>query len=547
MTARPTAVVTGGGAGIGAAIARQLGDDGAHVVTLDPNVSLDGAGSSASEGPGTAECIVEAGGSAEAVDLSVTDWDGVDDLFDRLVAERGAVDVVVNVAGISRPTGFATGSEADWRAVLDVHLGGWLTVLGCALPRMAAAGSGRILGVTSGSGWRPADAGAYSTAKRAVAALTWQLGPVAPAGVTIDALSPIAATRMVTESMRGGAGPDDATTGGIVLTGFPPPDRLGPIGAHLATTPQGRGSGRVWFSAGAELALVAPPRPIEMVRTADVSDPASVLSTVVPEALVPAEQRQATLGAGSARFETLFAEAGSAAAAAGDCLVIGEGALAATVVETLANRARSVGTMAPPSSGFSEARARLQAAIPAGGDGHLTIALALDRSAPRRDGEAEPWRAVLDDHQGLTARLGDDAALFRAAADLSADTGRSLTVVILLPADGPGGVTRTQALAQLSRAAQSATGGSVSAVVVGIEDDTPGAGRGGAQMVAHLAAAPDDAAGLSGAELWSSAQWLELRTHPAPRGILDFGGPEVPSWLDHATARLVGDQSVPPA
>ena len=42
---------------------------------------------------------------------------------------------------------------------------------------MTAAGHGRILGVTSGSGWRAADAGAYSCAKRAVAALTWRLGP----------------------------------------------------------------------------------------------------------------------------------------------------------------------------------------------------------------------------------------------------------------------------------------------------------------------------------------------------------------------------------
>ena len=60
--------------------------------------------------------------------------------------------------------------------MLAVHLEGYLNVLDAALPLMAAAGHGRILGVTSGSGWRAADAGAYSCAKRAVAALTWQLG-----------------------------------------------------------------------------------------------------------------------------------------------------------------------------------------------------------------------------------------------------------------------------------------------------------------------------------------------------------------------------------
>ncbi len=69
-----------------------------------------------------------------------------------------------------------------------MHLGGYLNVLEAALPLMAAAGHGRIVGVTSGSGWRAADAGGYSAAKRAVAALTWELGRQAPPGVTVNAL-----------------------------------------------------------------------------------------------------------------------------------------------------------------------------------------------------------------------------------------------------------------------------------------------------------------------------------------------------------------------
>ena len=53
----------------------------------------------------------------------------------------------------------------------------------CPVPIMAAAGYGRILGVTSGSGWRAANAGAYACAKRAVASLTWQLGRHAPPAI----------------------------------------------------------------------------------------------------------------------------------------------------------------------------------------------------------------------------------------------------------------------------------------------------------------------------------------------------------------------------
>ena len=121
-----------------------------------------------------------------------------------------------------------------------MHLGGYLNVLEAALPLMAAAGHGRIVGVTSGSGWRAADAGGYSSAKRAVAALTWQLGRHAPPGVTVNALSPIANTRMVVAAVerarqegRAGGG------GGLTLDSMPGPEQLGPLGAHLVDDASG--------------------------------------------------------------------------------------------------------------------------------------------------------------------------------------------------------------------------------------------------------------------------------------------------------------------
>ena len=135
-------VVTGGAAGIGAAIAEELGRTGAYVVTLDPVVSVDGSSQAAGEGPNTAQKIVDAGGTARASNTSVTDREAVEQLFAQLVEEFGALDAVVNVAGISRPTDFASGSEEDWAAVLAVHLDGYLNVLGAALPLMEEAGHG---------------------------------------------------------------------------------------------------------------------------------------------------------------------------------------------------------------------------------------------------------------------------------------------------------------------------------------------------------------------------------------------------------------------
>src|SRR3954449_4871062 len=263
-------VVTGGGAGIGAAIAEAIGRSGAYVVTVDPGVTVDGLGQENGPAETTADRIVAAGGAARASNTSVTDAAAIDALFAELVVEFGGLDAVINVAGIARPSGYAEGDEAAWESVLSVHLDGYLNVLRSALPIMSAAGRGRILGVTSGSGWRPANAGAYSCAKRAVAALTWQLGKAAPAGVTVNALSPIAATRMVTSSLRpqapaGNAG-DQNQTGGLSLAiaAMPSPEQLGPVGAYLGSEAFAWSSGNIIFSNGSEVARIVPPRELEV-------------------------------------------------------------------------------------------------------------------------------------------------------------------------------------------------------------------------------------------------------------------------------------------
>ena len=325
-------VVTGGGAGIGAAIAEAVGRTGAYVVTVDPGVTVDGLAQDQAPTETTADRIVAAGGAARASNASVTDAAAIDALFTGLVDEFGGLDAVINVAGISRASGFAEGDEAAWASVLSVHLDGYLNVLRSALPIMTAAGRGRILGVTSGSGWRPANAGAYSCAKRAVAALTWQLGKVAPPGVTVNALSPIAATRMVTSGLRQQApaagGGDQSQTGGLslALASMPSPEQLGPVGAYLGSDAFSWSSGNIIFSNGSELAPIAPPRLLEVARTADVAALAHVLDTVIPAAFVPAEAAQETNGASNGRFAGVFDESaptpGPGASGARSCLVV---------------------------------------------------------------------------------------------------------------------------------------------------------------------------------------------------------------------------------
>ncbi len=350
MTDRPVVVVTGGGGGIGAAVAEELGRGGWHVVTVDPLVSLDGSERLPEPEETTAGHIVAAGGSAQASSASVTDRDGIDRLFGELAAEHGRLDAVVNVAGISRPTSFAGGTEDDWRSVLQVHLDGYLNVLGAALPLMAAAGRGRIVGVTSGSGWRAADTGAYGCAKRAVASLTWQLGAEPPEGVTVNALSPIAVTRMVTAAL--GRAPATAAkggsraTGGLSLGSMPEPADIGPLGAHLASEAFGWCSGEIVFGGGSEVAIVERPRLLELVRTEGVGSLAHLLEAVGPGVLARAEVAQAAGGGSNPRFGPAFDDAGGelAGPAAARCAVVSDRpALAAAVTAALEARGVAVG------------------------------------------------------------------------------------------------------------------------------------------------------------------------------------------------------------
>ncbi len=196
------AVVTGAGGGIGGAVAAELARRGLAVVVMDPGTGLHGEPLNEPTAAATAQRITEAGGTARASVASVTDRAALRALFREVVTEFGSLDVVVNPAGIVPAEQFPHASQHDWSQVIGIHLGGYLNVLAEALPLMVTAGSGRIVGVTSGAGLARAAAAsaAYGCAKRAVAAVTWELGARLPDGVTLNALSPIASTRMTRPS-----------------------------------------------------------------------------------------------------------------------------------------------------------------------------------------------------------------------------------------------------------------------------------------------------------------------------------------------------------
>jgi NAD(P)-dependent dehydrogenase (short-subunit alcohol dehydrogenase family) len=543
-TRQRVAVVTGGGGGIGGAIAESLGSNGWFVVTVDPMVTLEGTEELPEPESTTAGRIVAAGGSARASSASVTDGEALRALFEELAAERGGLDAVVNVAGITRQSFFARGTEEDWQELLSVHLGGYLNVLEAALPLMAAAGYGRVVGVTSGSGWRAADAGGYSSAKRAVAALTWQLGRHTPPGVTVNALSPIANTRMVAAALerarqegRAGGG------GGLTLDSMPGPDQLGPLGAHLVEDSFGWCTGQVVFASGPEAAIVDQPRLMEVVRTTGAASLRALLEAFVPRALLKAEANQASSGGGNPRFGRIFDEPAPDAVlspAVQACAVVADGRpdLAAPLIAALEARSIVCRPVAAARD-FGGAAAALRAAVDRDGPVDAVV-LALDAQPTTASTSTTPeWASILADHHGIVEDLHADAAWSRAAADYAALADRPVRLVTLTGAAAAAGRSRAQAVAQLARVAAGATEGRVTAFAAAVEAPDAEAAPVVGELVGHLLTEPE-AAPLAGAELVVGPGWLGLRSHPRPIGTVTYGGPAVPDWIDDAFREMVG-------
>jgi 2-hydroxycyclohexanecarboxyl-CoA dehydrogenase len=157
------AIVTGGGQGIGQAIAGKLAAEGATVVVTD----LDEAGARE-----TADALP----GAIAIRADVTDRPGVQAMVSRVVEQFGHVDVLVNNAGWDKASSFVDSDPADWDRAIAVNLYGVLHTCKAVLPIMAERGSGAVVNLGSDAG-RVGSSGeaVYSAAKGGIIAFTKSL------------------------------------------------------------------------------------------------------------------------------------------------------------------------------------------------------------------------------------------------------------------------------------------------------------------------------------------------------------------------------------
>jgi NAD(P)-dependent dehydrogenase (short-subunit alcohol dehydrogenase family) len=193
-----TAVVTGGGRGLGRSYALLLASRGAKVVVNDSGGSLAGDGADATPADHVVREIVDAGGEAVASTDSVTTPDGGKAIIDTAVERYGRIDILVHNAGIVRRASLKEMSYEDFEAVVDVHLRGAFHVVRPAFPVMCDAGYGRIV-LTSSIGGLYGNHGVanYAVAKAGVIGLSNVAAMEgAEHGVKSNVIVPAAVTRM---------------------------------------------------------------------------------------------------------------------------------------------------------------------------------------------------------------------------------------------------------------------------------------------------------------------------------------------------------------
>ena len=178
-----TALVVGGGSGLGEAMATGLAEAGAHVVVTGRNaVKL----------MNTVNKIKDNGGAATSYVIDVQNTDSVNTTVDLVARKYGSIDILVNSAGVhlKKPTLDVT--DEEWEAVLDTNLTGTFRVSRAVGRKMVEQKQGKIINIASlGSMVALTDAAAYTASKAGVVLLTKNLAvELAPYNIQVNAIAP---------------------------------------------------------------------------------------------------------------------------------------------------------------------------------------------------------------------------------------------------------------------------------------------------------------------------------------------------------------------
>ena len=228
------ALVTGGSGGIGAAICRRLAADGLHV-TVHANSRLQEAQRIAGE-------IAAAGGSAQAVTFDVTDREQTGAALEKLLAD-GAIQVIVNNAGIHDDAVMPAMKPEQWSRVIDVSLNGFFNVTRPLLLPMMAGRWGRVINISSVAALTGNRGQAnYAAAKAGLHGATKSLAiELASRGVTVNAVAP----GIIATAMSQDAFPRETIERLVPMKRAGTPEEVAALVAFLASDAAGYISGQI--------------------------------------------------------------------------------------------------------------------------------------------------------------------------------------------------------------------------------------------------------------------------------------------------------------
>ena len=285
-----TALVTGGGRGIGRAMCEMLASRGANVVCNDPGVSVTGGEDDEHPAVEVVKAIEKDGGKAVANFDSVSDIDGAKAMVEQARDEFGTIDIVVNNAGILRDRIFHKMSPEEWKAVIDVHLNGTFNVSHFAGHIFKEQESGAFVHMTSTSGLIGNFGQAnYSAAKLGIAALSKSIAlDMMRYNVRSNCISPFAWSRMIGSIPNT---PDQADR--LERLQKMTPDKVAAMAVFLASDLAKDVSGQIFAVRGTEFFLMSQPRPIRSVHRQGGWTPESIAETGLPaiqSSLIPLER-----------------------------------------------------------------------------------------------------------------------------------------------------------------------------------------------------------------------------------------------------------------
>ena len=261
------AIVTGGGRGIGRAESLLLASEGAAVVVNDFGGSAAGEGGDRGPADEVVDEIRANGGRAVANYGNVTEMATGEALVKQALDEFGRLDILVNNAGILRDRMIFNMDEAEWDAVIAVHLKGHFTTTKFASIVFRQQRSGRIVNTSSESGMGNMGQANYSAAKEGIAGFTRTIArDLGRYGVTANCIRPRAASRLtispqMQEAARRAreAGMRSEATDAVSMMERMQPEHVAPIVAYLCTDEAANINGQDFLVGGPQISLVTQP------------------------------------------------------------------------------------------------------------------------------------------------------------------------------------------------------------------------------------------------------------------------------------------------